>query len=97
MAHAPLNLFNPIKTLTKINRGVDSPELDEELRVILAFGKLAEAPLCIACELPVSRLVPPSLLGWQRAPGGRNLIVVCRDCQWIPQDELVRSILDKLG
>ena len=95
--HAPLYLFDPVKTIEEIRRGVDSPELDEQLRIILAFGQLTEAPNCIACELPVSGLVPPRLLGWQRASGGRNLNIVCRNCKWIPQDKLVRSILDKLG
>ena len=94
---AQLYLFNPVKTIAEIRRGVDSNELDEELRVILAFGKFAEAPNCIACERPVNGLKPASLLGWQPVPGGRNLVIVCHDCGWITQDEISRAVLAKIG
>ena len=95
-AHAPdihrlqhVRLFSPAATIAAIGRGLDSLELDVQLKVMLAAGP---SGLCLLCEQPAPT---PSVMGWADVPGGRAAFSVCEDCGDRP--ELEEAIFAKLG
>jgi hypothetical protein len=85
-----LRLFKPRETIAATRRGVDSPELDAQLWVMLQMSP-AE-PSCFLCEEAAGI---PSVMGYVDIPGKKMVVAVCPKCADVP--ELVRAICYKLG
>jgi hypothetical protein len=72
---AHLRLFNPMVTLAMTAWGHDSPELDAQLAVMIAFVKYNQNPHCLVCEDPVEP-TDAALMGYEDVPGGKVIFAV---------------------